>query len=116
MKFNLKKFLEVVRTVGPVILAAVPGGEKIPTDLVTTIVDAVGEAEQIKGSTGAEKKAHVMAVVAAGVKTANATGKVKLDADEVAAVASAGVDAVVGTVKVVEGAKPKPPSGTAAGG
>lgn len=112
MKFNFHKFLEVVRKVGPVVLAAVPGGDKLPSDLVETVVDAIGEAEQIKGATGADKKAHVMAVVAAGVKTANATGKVKLDADEVAAVASAGVDAVVGTVKVVEGAKPKPPAGS----
>jgi hypothetical protein len=102
MKFDFHKFLAVLRQVGPIVLASVPGGDKIPTDLIPTIVDAVGEAEQIKGASGEEKKAHVMAIVAAGVKTANATGKVHLDADEVAAVASHGVDAVVGTVKVVQ--------------
>lgn len=102
MKFDFHKFLAVVRQIGPVVLAAVPGGDKIPADLIPTIVDAVGEAEQIKGATGAEKKAHVMAVVAAGVKTANATGKVTLDAAEVEAIASHGVDAVVGATKVVQ--------------
>jgi hypothetical protein len=107
MKFNLTKFLAVLRQVGPIVLASVPGGDKLPSDLVETIVDAVGSAQQIKGATGAEKKKHVMAVVAAGVKTANATGKVMLDAAEVEAIASHGVDAVVGTVHLVDDAKAK---------
>lgn len=105
MKFNLGKFLNVVAQIGPVILAATPGGEKIPTDLIPKIVGAIGEAQQIKGASGADKKAHVMSVLRTGVEVANATGRVKLDADEIQAVASTGIDNVVATVKIVQGAK-----------
>lgn len=104
MKFNLSKFLSLVRVLGPVVLASVPGGEKIAPH-IDTIVDAIGEAQQIKGATGAEKKAHVLAIVAAGVTEANASGKVHLEPAEAQAIASHGIDAVIGTVHVVEGAK-----------
>jgi hypothetical protein len=105
MKFDFHKFLAVVAQVGPIILAATPGGEKIPTDLIPKIVGAIGEAQAIKGASGAEKKAHVMNVLRTGVEVANATGKVKLDADEIQSVASTGIDNVVATVKIVQGAK-----------
>ena len=113
MKFNLHKFLSIVKLIGPGVLASVPGGEKIAPH-VDTIVDAIGEAEQIKGASGAEKKARVLSIVQAGVTTANATGKVQLDPLEVQAIASDGIDAVIGTVHVIEGAKvvkfPPPPT------
>jgi hypothetical protein len=105
MKFNLGKFLAVVAQIGPVILAATPGGEKIPADLIPKIVGAIGDAQQIKGASGEEKKRHVMSILAAGVDVANATGKVKLDTAEIQAVASTGIDNVVATVKIVQGAK-----------
>ena len=105
MKFDLKKFLAVVGQVGPVVLAAVPGGEKIGA-MIPKVVEAIGEAEKIKGASGAEKKRHVMNVVNTAVSIANTTGKVKLDAAEVAAVTSAGIDTVIATVKVIEQAKP----------
>jgi hypothetical protein len=104
MKFDLRKFLAVVAQVGPVVLAAVPGGQKIGA-IIPQVVDAIGEAEQIKGATGAEKKAHVLNVVRTAVNVANSSGRVKLDSAEVEAVASAGVDAVIGTVHVIDGAK-----------
>lgn len=104
MKFDFHKFLAVVSQVGPMVLGAVPGGEKI-APLIPTITHAITEAEAIKGASGAEKKAHVLAVVAAGVATANATGKVTLDPTEVEQIASTGVDAVIGTVHVIAGAK-----------
>ena len=104
MKFNLHKFLSLVKLLGPAVLVSVPGGEKIAPH-VDTIVNAIGEAEQIKGASGAEKKARVLSIVQAGVKTANATGKVQLDPLEVQAIASDGIDAVIGTVHVIEGAK-----------
>lgn len=103
-KFDFHKFLAVLNAVGPIVLAAVPGGAGI-APLIPVIVGAIGEAEQIKGATGPEKKQHVLNVVAAGVVTANSTGKVTLDPVEVNTVASHGIDAVVGTIHVVEGAK-----------
>jgi hypothetical protein len=105
MKFHLDKFISIVRLLGPVVLAAVPGGQKI-APLIPTITGAIEDAEAIQGATGAEKKAHVLAIVEAGVATANATGKVTLDPAEVAAIADTGIDTVVQTIKVVEKAHP----------
>jgi hypothetical protein len=105
MKFHLDKFISVLRVLGPVVLSTVPGGQKI-APLIPTITGAIEEAEALPGATGAEKKAHVLAIVEAGVATANATGKVKLDPTEVAAIADKGIDTVVQTVKVVEKAHP----------
>jgi hypothetical protein len=104
MHFNFHKFLAVVAKVGPMVLLAVPGGDVI-APLIPVITAAIGDAEQIKGATGPEKKAHVLAVAAAAVTTLNATGKVTLNPTEVAQITSAGVDAVIGTVHVIEGAK-----------
>lgn len=105
MKFDLHAFLSVVRQVGPIILAATPAGHKIPPELVPKIVDAIGEAQAIKGASGEEKKAHVLNVLGTAVDVANTTGKVKLDADEIKGVASAGIDNVVATVKIIQGSK-----------
>ena len=105
MKFDWHALLGTVRQVGPIILAATPAGKKIPPDLIPNIVDAIGEAGAIKGASGEEKKAHVMAAIDKAVAVANETGKVKLDADEIKAVASTGIDNVVATVKIIHGAK-----------
>jgi hypothetical protein len=104
MKFDFSKFLAVVRQVGPVILAATPGAQKIPTDLIPNIVDAIGEAQQIKGASGADKKAHALEALGKAVAVANATGKVALDADALKTVASTGIDNVISTVKILHGA------------
>lgn len=112
MKFNLSRFLAIVSTVGPAVLSTIPGGERLQP-IVGEIVGAIKEAEQIKGASGPEKKAHVLAIAKAAANTANATGKVKIDPNEVDQVVGAGVDAVIGTVHVVEGAKIQKP-GTAA--
>lgn len=104
MKFDLRKFLEVVGQVGPVVMAAVPGGQKI-APIIPKVIQAIGEAEKIKGATGAAKKEHVLNVVRSSVEVANATGRVKLDAGDVEAIASQGIDTVIATVHVIEGAK-----------
>jgi hypothetical protein len=104
MKFDFHKFVAIVSQLGPLVLAAVPGGEKI-APLIPVITGAIAEAEQIAGATGAEKKAHVMAIVKAGVETANATGKVTIDLATVQQAADGGIDAVLNTVKAIEGAK-----------
>jgi hypothetical protein len=104
MKFNLHKFIDVVKFIAPVVLLAVPGGAAI-APLIPVITHAITEAEQMKGASGAEKKKHVLEITAASVTTLNASGKVHLNPAEVAQVASDGIDAVIGTVHVIEGAK-----------
>lgn len=103
-KFDFAKFMAIVGLVGPGVLMLVPGGEKV-APLVPVIIGAIGEAQQIKGATGAEKKAHVLKIVAASVAVANTTGKVKLDDAEVATATGLGIDAVISTVHVIQGAK-----------
>lgn len=106
-RFDLARFLAVLAAVGPVMLTLVPGAEKIGA-LIPVVVAAIGDAEQIKGATGPQKKAHVLAIVAAGVAVANSTGKLKLDAAEVAGVASGGIDTVIAAIHVANGAKVQP--------
>jgi hypothetical protein len=103
-KFDLKKFLQVLQIVGPVVLTLVPGGG-VAAVLIPTIIHAIGEAEQIKGAKGPEKKAHVMEIVDSAVAVANATSKTKLDPAEVKATVDKGIDTVISTIHVVEGAK-----------
>ena len=79
---KLTKFLDIIKLVAPVILASVPKGDKI-APLVPVIANGIAEAEQIKGASGAEKKAHVLSIVDAGVTSVNATGKLHLDPSEV---------------------------------
>jgi hypothetical protein len=104
-KFNFKKFLRIVEAFAPVVLSNVPKGEKI-APLIPVIIHGIQEAEQIPGASGAEKKAHVLEVVSAGVTAVNATGKVKLDPVEVADIASKGVDLTVQIVNDVHAAHP----------
>lgn len=103
MKFHLGAFVNVLRVLGPAVLATVPGGEKI-APLIPTITGAIEEAEAIRGASGAEKKAHVLGIVQAGIATANATGKVSLDPAAVQTVAANGIDAVIGALNVVKAA------------
>ena len=102
MKFDLGKFAAMVNMLAPVVLMMVPKGEKV-APYVGSITAGIVAAQQIAGATGAEKKAHVLELVAAGVATANATGKVKLDQDEAVAVAGVVIDRVIGSVHAVEG-------------
>lgn len=108
-KFDWKKFGQVVAMVAPVVLIAVPGGQVL-APLVPVFTHAITEAEQMKGATGAEKKAHVMSIVQAAVTIANSSGKVTLDQAAVEQAASHGVDAVIGTVKIIEGSKVATPA------
>jgi hypothetical protein len=103
-KFDLKKFQALVLLLAPAVLLAVPGGEKI-APFVPVIATAIVAAEAIPGATGPEKRAHVLTIVAAGVTVANASGKLTLDPTEVATVAGKGIDAVIGTLHIVAGAK-----------
>lgn len=101
---HLGKFLNIIKVIAPVVLANVKGGEKIGA-LIPTITDGIAEAEQIKGASGAEKKQHVLNIAKAAVETVNATGKVTLDAAEVHDAVSGGIDTVISTIHVIDGAK-----------
>lgn len=104
MRFNLKKFIEIVSTVGPVVLATIPGGDKI-APVIPKIVDGINAAEAIKGASGADKKKHVLEIVENAIGIANQTGKVSISTEDAKAIASQGIDTVVATVHVIEGAK-----------
>ena len=114
MKFSLDRFIEIVDRLGPAVLSVVPGGDKI-APIVPKILAGIKEAQAIKGASGAEKKAHVLAIVKAGADVANATGKVKISGDELQAIAGKGIDTVVEAVHVIEGAKATRPGETAVG-
>ncbi len=104
MKFHLDRFIEIVDRIGLPVLSVVPGGDKI-APLVPKILAGIKEAQAIRGASGEEKKKHVLAIVVTGADVANATGKVKISATELEAIASKGIDTVVEAVHVVEGAK-----------
>lgn len=103
MKFDFHKFIQVVGLVGPIVLVSVPGGAVL-APLVGVVIHAITTAE-LKGGTGEEKLARAQAIIADGVQVANATGKVKLNPEEVRKVANDGITAVIGTIHVIEGAK-----------
>ena len=100
---KLSKWLNLVTLIAPVVLANVKGGDRIAS-MVPVIVSGITEAEQIAGASGAEKKAHVLNIVQAGVTAANATGKVHLDAADVQAIAGGGIDTVINTLHAIDGA------------
>lgn len=105
MKFDLKKFLLIVTPIASAILPLVPGGSAISM-LIPVVTHAIGVAEQ-RGGTGPEKKARAMAIIQDAVQVMNtvASDEVKLDPTEVQEVASYGIDAIIGTMHVIRGAK-----------
>lgn len=104
MKFDLNKTLILINALAPIALANVKGGEKV-TPFLAPITAGIVAAEQMKGATGAEKKAHVLAIASAAVATANASGKTAIDVHVVTEAASAGIDATIAAVKAIERGK-----------
>lgn len=90
------KWLELLKTIGPLVIAStVPGGQL----LAPIVVGAIHSAEQLKGASGAEKKAHALELVEAGAAAANAVaGKVVVDPNAAVAAAASGIDTVVKTI------------------
>ena len=100
-KVTSNKWFQLLIGLAPLILANIKGGSKI-APIIPVIVAGIEEAEKVKGATtGAEKKAHVLNTVEAGIAAANATGKVKIDAAEVTQLASDGIDVVISAVNLV---------------
>lgn len=96
-------WLDILKFIGPTIVAAVvPHGR----DLAPIIVDAITAAEQLKGATGADKKAHALTLVEQGAAGANAVaGKTLIDPKEAASTAGVAIDAVVKTVNLIRDVK-----------
>ena len=104
MKFDLHKTLMLINLLAPIALANVKGGEKV-SQFIPIVTNGIIAAEQMKGATGAEKKAHVLEIVTAGVQASNATGKTAIDVHEVVTAAGAGIDATISAVHAIEGGK-----------
>ncbi len=107
---KLNTILGLVGKFAPMILPSVPGGAKISA-FIPVITHGILEAEQIPGASGADKKAHVLNLLADSVTALNATGKTHLSQDELAAIAGNGIDTVIGTVNLLHGAGATVPEG-----
>lgn len=99
---KLGSFLKQLAKFAPLILATNP----VTAKYAPQIIKAIQAAEKIEGSSGAEKKAHVMGVIAPLAEAAHIKGlKGFEDAVLVTETISDGVDTVIGAVKVIEGSR-----------
>lgn len=99
MKISKAKFLQVLMTVGPVILMTVG----VPPEIVLPALHAIGAAQDIAGASGADKKTHAIAIVKDAIAIVNtAEGVPILDPALVEAAVSAGIDATLASMKAVE--------------
>lgn len=91
---NLSKFIETLKLVAPIIVAAVPQGKKYG-DLIIAGV-ALAETSTKKGS---DKKAIALeAVKTAAIATNTLSGEVKIDVDAAIQVADDTIDTIVAFV------------------
>lgn len=94
----------LVLMLGPSVLANMPHGDRF-APLVPTVLHGIVEAEQIKGATDVEKKAHVASLVLDAVAGVNqVSGRQRIDPTVASLVANHGIDAVVGVVNLVHAA------------
>lgn len=102
------KWLELVRTLAPFILAAVPG---VPPVLIPAIIHGIQTAEQIPGASGPQKKAAVLDLVSTGITAANTVaGRPLVNKAHVTGAVSAGIDATVNAVNAIRSATSVPDS------
>jgi hypothetical protein len=93
-------WIQLLLGLAPTILAAA----KVPAALIPTVTHAIGEAQQLPGASGAEKKAHVLSIVQDGVETFNAAkGKTVIDPALAVAATSGGIDTTIATINLVKG-------------
>lgn len=90
----MQNFLAIFRLALPILGVLVPGSAAY----LPLINIGVGEAAALPGSSGAEKRAHVLNLVAAGAAAASATGKVPIDPATAQAIAA-------NVIQVVDGIK-----------
>lgn len=106
---DLNQWLAIAALLAPAVLTRVKGGEKI-APFIPAITQGVIEAEQIKGASGAQKKAHVLNLVPVAVGVANATGKTHLDPVVIGSIVDSGIDAVIKAVNAVHATHVDPPA------
>ncbi len=93
MGFPWHAFAEIVKRIGPSILVAVnPALEPV----ASVVTHAITEAEQIPGASGADKAAHVQAIVAAVAPTIPG-----LDAAAVNESLQEGIDIVIASSNII---------------
>lgn len=109
MKFDFKKFVSILTIVAPVILLTVPGGAAL-APLVPLIVAGITDAQKQHGTTGAEKKAYVMALVQDAVNAIEQTKPGLMDPGLLIGASDHAIDAVLATVKAVQQAHAAQPS------
>lgn len=94
-------FLKIARAVGPIALKFTP-----LAPIAEVVGNAIGEAQQIEGASGAEKLAHVTAIAVNAAHAANEqAGHQVIDPDVVAATAAEAISTAVGAIKIVHDAK-----------
>jgi hypothetical protein len=95
----MPKWVAVVLQVAPVLIALVPG---VPPILVPLIVHGITEAQQITGASGADKKRHVLTIIADGITAVNAVKPGAIpDPAGVLVAAGLGIDTTIATVNVI---------------
>lgn len=91
------KWLDILKVLGPAVLATVPGAQVI----IPLIVAGIQIAE-ISGEPGPKKKLIAMEAVKAGVASANSVAKREvISVDEASQLADNTIDAVVGAVNII---------------
>lgn len=98
---NMPKWLQVVESVLPLVLAAIG----INPMLVPIVTAGIGEAEALFGpGTGDQKKQHVLNLTNDTVAAVNtAAGKEVVNPAEVSTTVSSGIDTAVGVANLVAG-------------
>lgn len=94
---KLRRFLSVLKVLGPAVLAVVPGAQPF----IPLIIAGIQVAEET-GKPGAEKRQIALDAVVLGAEAANLAAKrVVVPVDDAVNVAADSIDAIVGTVNLV---------------
>jgi hypothetical protein len=102
----MKRWLQILETVGPMLLSFVPATQAI----VPFVVAGIGIAEQIPGATGPQKKTFVEQLIALAAGATNtATGKTTIDPTAAVTAAGSAIDTVVGIVNLIHKTVPSAP-------
>lgn len=100
MNFDLRKFLNIVKIVAPIALAAAG----VPFGIVADVTAGIAAAESIPGATGAQKKASVVAIAQAALDAIPALST-ETKANALEAV-DEGVDTTIALTKAVHNVAP----------
>lgn len=107
------QWFDLLKMIVPTLVAAaVPGG----VVLGPVVLKGMEDAENLKKANGADKKAHVIALVTdavIGINTAH--GDTVLDPATTVAAAGSAIDLTIAMLKLVEHAKPVPIAGGSIG-